>query len=97
MGPGVLRDLPVPKDDDSDLFASLRESQAMLAASQRMARVGSWVLDLGDQADLNRNPLRWSDETYRIFGYEPRSVEVTNDLFFAHVHPDDRARKLLAR
>ena len=79
-------------DDNSELIASLRESQALLAASQRMAKVGSWVLDLGDSADLSRNPLRWSDETYRIFGYEPRSVEVTNDLFFSHVHPDDRPR-----
>ncbi|HVG08628.1 MAG TPA: ATP-binding protein [Thermoanaerobaculia bacterium] len=79
-------------NDDSELIASLRESQALLAASQRMAKVGSWVLDLLDTSDLHRNALRWSDETYRIFGYEPRSVEVSNDLFFSHVHPDDRLR-----
>ena len=88
----MIRDLPVPNGDDSELIASLRESQALLAASQRMAKVGSWVLDLGDLGDLSRNPLRWSDETYRIFGYEPGSVEVTNDLFFSHVHPDDQPR-----
>jgi PAS domain S-box-containing protein len=79
-------------DDESELIASLRESQALLAASQRMAKVGSWVQDLLDLSDLHRNPLRWSDETYRIFGYEPRSVEVTNDLFFSHVHPEDQPR-----
>ena len=27
--------------------------------------------------------LRWSDECFRIFGYEPGQVAVTNDLFFA--------------
>ena len=87
----MIRDLPLP-DDDSELIASLRESQTLFAASQRMAKVGSWVLDLLETGDLHRNPLRWSDETYRIFGYEPRSVEVTNDLFFSHVHPDDQPR-----
>ena len=38
------------------------------------------------------NRLRWSDQVYRIFGYEPGDVEATNALFFEHVHPDDRAR-----
>src|SRR5438445_546481 len=69
----------------------LGDRDRMLAQSQRMAHVGSWELDLDNLADVNSNPLRWSDECYRIFGYEPGTVEVTNDLFFQAVHPDDRA------
>jgi PAS domain S-box-containing protein len=69
----------------------LGDRDRMLAQSQRMAHVGSWELDLDNLADVNSNPLRWSDECYRIFGYEPGTVQVTNDLFFQSVHPDDRA------
>jgi PAS domain S-box-containing protein len=42
--------------------------------------------------DINANELKWSEEVYRIFGFEPDSVEVNNDLFFSCVHPDDRQR-----
>ncbi|MFI5280309.1 MAG: ATP-binding protein, partial [Gemmatimonadales bacterium] len=71
---------------------ALRESSARLAQSQSIAHLGSWDLDLSDLADVNKNPLWWSDEAYRIFGFEPRSVKVTNELFFSLVHPDDRDR-----
>ncbi len=68
-----------------------RETERMLALSQRMAHVGSWVLELDDLADLDANRLRWTDESYRIFGFEPGSVEITNELFFSTIPPEDRA------
>ena len=40
--------------------------------------------------------LRWSDETYRIFGHEPGRLAVDHDLFASSVHPDDRALLLRA-
>ncbi|MEO7994033.1 MAG: PAS domain S-box protein [bacterium] len=58
--------------------------------TEHIAGLGHWELDLLDSDHPERNALRWSDETYRIFGFEPGSVEVTNDLFFSAVHPDDR-------
>lgn len=70
---------------------SMARSPAHFMLSQALAHIGSWELDLDIVEDLNKNPLRWSDELFRIFGYEPGGVEVTNDLFFEHVHPDDRA------
>ncbi len=71
---------------------SLRESQASLAAAQRIAKLGSWELDLANLDDLGRNALRWSDETFRIFGYEPNQIQVSNEAFFRAVHPDDREK-----
>jgi PAS domain S-box-containing protein len=68
----------------------LRNSERMLRQSQRMAHVGSWELELNHPSDLHRGALRWSDECFRIFGYEPGQVAVTNDLFLQAVHPDDR-------
>jgi PAS domain S-box-containing protein len=72
--------------------AALRASEARLSQAQAIAHLGVWELDLGNLSDVNANPLWWSDETYRIFGYEPGGVAVTNDLFFHSVPAAERAR-----
>jgi PAS domain S-box-containing protein len=69
---------------------ALREREFALAVAQRMARLGSWALDLSNLDDVDSNTLWWSDQCYRLFGYQPGTVEVTNELFFRHVHPEDR-------
>ena len=69
---------------------SLRASQANMAAAQRLAHLGSWELELTNSKDVDANALRWSDEMFRIAGFEPGAVAVSNELFFRLVHPDDR-------
>ena len=69
---------------------ALKKTETSLAAAQRIAHLGSWEMDLTNAEDLNSNPLYWSDETYRIFGLEPRQVPVTIEFFFSCIHPDDR-------
>ncbi len=69
---------------------ALQRSQAILAQAGQMASLGAWDIEVRNPEDITGNPLHWSDQVYRIFGYEPGSVEATNDLFFRHVHPDDR-------
>jgi PAS domain S-box-containing protein len=64
---------------------ALRRSEARLALAQRIGQVGSW------EADLARDTLDWSEETYRIFGLRPGEFLPTNEAFFAAIHPDDRA------
>jgi two-component system cell cycle sensor histidine kinase/response regulator CckA len=68
----------------------LRSSEEDLSRSQRIAHLGSWELDLPEAGSVNDGRLRWSDEVFRIFGYQPHETEVTNDIFFKAVHPDDR-------
>lgn len=70
----------------------LRESEALLAASQRITHLGSWVMDLSESDDGKKPNERWSDEHYRIFGFEPGQVEITDEVFYNSVHPDDRER-----
>jgi PAS domain S-box-containing protein len=72
--------------------AALRRSEAVLAQAGFMARLGAWEIEVRNPDDLTANPLRWSDEVYRIFGCAPGSVVVSNALFFERVHPEDRAR-----
>jgi PAS domain-containing protein len=57
-----------------------------LEFAQRIARIGSWEFDLATGESL------WSDEGYRLLGWEPGSGEITFERFLAAVHPDDRAR-----
>lgn len=67
---------------------ALRESEAALAEAQRIAHIGSWQREIGSSSDYSG----WSDETYRIFGLAPRSVEPTARLVSSMVHPDDLPR-----
>ena len=71
---------------------ALEKSEASLAAAQRMAHLGSWEMDLKDTVNIDSNELRWSEETYRIFGYKPGEVKLTKELLFNSIHPDDRQR-----
>jgi PAS domain S-box-containing protein len=67
----------------------LRQSRTHLLASQHIARVGSWEMDLVSLDDLDGNSIRCSDECFRIFGLEPGAIEVTGRVFFDLLHPDD--------
>jgi two-component system, cell cycle sensor histidine kinase and response regulator CckA len=68
----------------------LRESEANLAIAQRIAHVGSWSLELDDLEDMNKNQLRWSDEMFRVLGYEVGEIEQSRPNFLRAVHPADR-------
>ncbi len=68
----------------------LARSETALALAQGVAHLGSWELDLADLENLDSNSLRWSDETYRIFGCVPHETAVSNAVFFGFVHPADR-------
>jgi two-component system sensor histidine kinase/response regulator len=70
----------------------LLESEASLAGAQRVAHLGSWRRDLIDLEDWAHNPLRWSDEMFRILGYSVGEVEVSTENFVRAIHPDDRDR-----
>ena len=67
----------------------LRQSEANLAAAQRIAHFGSVEIDLIHFDEPEKNPVRWSDEVFRIHGYQPGTIEPSRSFFFQSVHPDD--------
>jgi diguanylate cyclase (GGDEF)-like protein/PAS domain S-box-containing protein len=81
-GIGALRDA----ESRTRAEAALRRSESILDRAQQIAHVGSWEWDL-----LGRE-VRWSDQMFRIFGYEPGEIEPSRDTSFARIHPEDRER-----
>lgn len=63
--------------------ASLK-SETRLKEAQRIAKIGSWELD------LITNTLYWSDEVYRLFDLKPQQFIATYEAFLDNIHPDDR-------
>jgi PAS domain S-box-containing protein len=61
---------------------ALKRSETFLAEGQRLSRIGSFSWR------VEANEITWSEELYRIFGFE-RDVRVTLDLIGSRVHPED--------
>lgn len=63
----------------------LRESQNMLAHSQRIAHVGSWEFDTVGQRSF------WSEELFNIYGIDQTEYISLADVV-QYIHPEDRDR-----
>lgn len=62
----------------------LLENQKLLDETQRIAHTGSWAYD------LRTGSGDWSDEFYRLLGYDPgEPAEPTAQDFIDRVHPED--------
>jgi PAS domain S-box-containing protein len=63
---------------------ALRRSEAYLTEAQRLSHTGSfgWTVASGETT--------WSDETFRIFGYD-KAPTATINMVVQRTHPDDRA------
>jgi len=69
--------------ENASLYSELHRSEAFLAQGQSISQTGSfgWNVSSGE--------IYWSEETYKIFGYD-RAVKPTLELIFRRIHPDDR-------
>src|SRR5713226_6975159 len=66
---------------------TLRRGEAWLAQAQRLSHTGTWVLD-----GSTRHFLYWSDESYRMWGFDPLQGLPSRDDMWERIHPDDRER-----
>jgi PAS domain S-box-containing protein len=66
---------------------TLRESEAYLAEAQRLSHTGSWAW-----APATGEIRYWSEENYRLQGFDPRGGQPRFETFFQRLHPDDQAR-----
>lgn len=71
---------------------NLRQSESTLKQAGIMANLGAWEMEIVSTEDQDQNPLHWSDQVFRIFGYEPGEIVPTSQLFFDRVPPEEHAR-----
>src|SRR5580700_2730531 len=70
---------------------ALQRSEFYLSEGQRLAHMGSWASkDLGIRWS-NTLGIYWSDEVYKIYGFDPQNGPPNLEQYLAAVHPDDRA------
>ena len=64
---------------------SLRSSEAYLAEAQRLSHTGSWAWSPDTDA------RHWSEECYRVLGFDPRDGLPRTEELIQRIHPDDQA------
>ncbi len=74
----------VPERWDNARIQELLEDARSLANAQKIARLGSWVLD------MRTNDLTWSKQVFEIFGVPEKDRALTYKQFMSMVYPDDR-------
>jgi PAS domain S-box-containing protein len=79
----VMRAQEVLRDNEE----ALRRNEAWLTQAQSLSHTGNWVMN----ATTNRY-LYWSDESYRIWGFDPLQGLPSRENMWQRIHPDDRDR-----
>jgi PAS domain S-box-containing protein len=63
---------------------ALRSSEAYLAEAQRLSHTGSWAWSPDTDARY------WSEECYRVLGFDPRDGAPRMEDLIQRIHPDDQ-------
>jgi PAS domain S-box-containing protein len=66
---------------------TLRRSEGYLAEAQRLTGIGIWAWNVA-----TRQSVYWSQENFRLFGFDPEGAIPTDEAFYQRVHPEDRDR-----
>jgi len=59
-------------------------TRKVLVEAQRIAHLGSWEMKIPS------GEMTWSDETFRIFGLQPQTINPSLDFALNRIHPDDQ-------
>ena len=65
----------------------LQRSEAYLTEAQRLSHAGSWAT-----IPATGQHTYWSEEAFRIYGFDPAGAPPRFAEFERRIHPDDRAR-----
>ena len=80
---GAVMDVTAAKQAEE----ALRRSEGYLADAQRLTRTGSWAWNVA-----TRQSVYWSQENYRLLGFDPEGGIPSNEAFYQRIHPEDRDR-----
>src|SRR6266436_5991375 len=79
--------LSVDIDEGKKIEERLRSSEAYLSEAQRISHTGSYAF-----SPVTRQLLYWSEECYRIWGFDPVQGLPDREIAAQRIHPDDRER-----
>jgi PAS domain S-box-containing protein len=72
--------------DSKNTENALKKTNNLLAEAQAFAHLGSWWWNISTGENI------WSDEQYRIYGYEPGSIIPNHQFFIQSVVDEDSAK-----
>jgi PAS domain S-box-containing protein len=64
-------------------YNQIIENEAMLQQTEQLAHIGSFEVEI--KTDL----VKWSDECYRIMGYDVNEIVPSLQVFLSRIHPED--------
>jgi len=70
------------------ILLELEKSEKLLKDAQKIAHIGYWVWD------IDQNIYHWSDEIFRIFGYEPGEIEPSFQTFISMLPEKDKTQMI---
>jgi PAS domain S-box-containing protein len=70
--------------EQDQLTQELQRREAYLAEAQRLSQTGSWA------ATPDQEIRYWSEECYRVLGFDQQDGLPPLEEFFQRIHPDDR-------
>jgi PAS domain S-box-containing protein len=79
---GAVTDVTAAKQTEE----TLRQSEAYLAEAQRLSHTGSWAW-----APATCDISYWSEECYRVQGFDPDGELPRFETFFQRIHPEDQS------
>ena len=83
----LYRDLAEREARLAERTEALHRSEGYLAEAHRLSHTGTWVFNATTMAYVY-----WSDESYRIWGFDPLEGIPNREAIRRRIHPDDRDR-----
>ncbi|HET7891278.1 MAG TPA: PAS domain-containing protein [Candidatus Sulfotelmatobacter sp.] len=80
---GTVMDVTAAKRSEE----ALQRSESYLAEAQRLTHTGSWAFNV-------TTPLYWSEENFRIWGFDPVQGLPDRGMILQRIHSEDRGRLL---
>ena len=74
-----------------ELYRRIQRSEAHLEEAQKLTHTGSCAID-----GTTRETVYWSEEMFRLFGFDPERGLPTWEQWLQRLHPDDRDKVKLA-
>jgi PAS domain S-box-containing protein len=81
---GLTTKLRKSAEEREQIIEALRRNELYHVEGERLAHMGSWAFNPFGRFDF------WSEELFRIFGFDPAEGIPTLERYLAAVHPNDR-------